>query len=41
MKIQDLKIKEVIIKKNVYQIITACSDGAIAALSAKKYVSKH
>ena len=30
-----------IIKKNVYQIITACSDGAIAALSAKKYVSKH
>lgn len=29
-----------IIKKNVYQIVTACSDGAIAALSAKKYVSK-
>lgn len=30
-----------IIKKNVYQIVTACSDGAIAALSAKKYVTKH
>lgn len=29
-----------IIKKDVYQIITACSDGAICALSAKKYVSK-
>ena len=30
-----------IIKKNVSQIVTACSDGAIAALSAKKYVTKH
>ncbi len=30
-----------IIKKNVYQIVTACSDGAIAALSAKKYITKH
>lgn len=30
-----------IIKKNVYQIVTACSDGAIAALSAKKYIAKH
>lgn len=28
-----------IIKKNVYQIITACSEGAISALSAKKYIS--
>lgn len=29
-----------IIKKDIYQIITACSDGAISALSAKKYISK-
>ena len=27
-----------IIKKGIYQIITAASDGSIAALSAKKYV---
>ena len=27
-----------IVKKNIYQIITAASDGSIAALSAKKYI---
>ena len=27
-----------IIKKDIYQIITAASDGSIAALSAKKYI---
>ncbi len=29
-----------IIKKDIYQIITAASDGSIAALSAKKYIKK-